>query len=369
MSLISDALKTAQRQRPATPASNEGQPLLEGFLPYVSSTPRESRSSRSRLVIIAAASIAVIAVAAWLSAPVLGRMLGGRGRQDPPILLPPPLVVRTPVGPEQTAVLPVDSQPVASADQGKQTRAPDLSPPAVSASEPRATLADTRAVPLAEPAKMRADSAAAPSRISMPSAISPTIRQPAVDYEAEATALFNAGDLVGARDRFLLATRHSPTARAWTNYGVTLQKLGELPAASAAYEAAIGIDGNYLEAWLYLGRVTIHLGESYKAVPLFERALRINPRHSEVNTELADLQFKAMNWTETRRFAEVAVKADPANARAHYLLAIASDELKDVEVAAREFAAYLQTIGSAGKDDARSMGYAQRRLQELRGKP
>jgi tetratricopeptide (TPR) repeat protein len=190
-----------------------------------------------------------------------------------------------------------------------------------------------------------------------------------VDYEAQATALFNAGDLVAAREKFQLATRYSPTARAWTNYGVTLQKLGDNGGAAAAYQSAIGIDANYLEAWLYQGRLAVSLNDVARAIPMFQRARAINPRHSDVNVELARLENDAKNWTESRRFAEDAVRGDPSNARAHWYLAISTDQLQDFEVAVREYAAYLQTVGAAERDQAQFVGYARQRLVQLRGKP
>jgi Tfp pilus assembly protein PilF len=147
---------------------------------------------------------------------------------------------------------------------------------------------------------------------------------------------------------------------------VTLQKLGDLPGAAAAYQTAIGIDGSYLEAWLYQGRLAVRAGEPQKAVPLFQRARAINPRHSEVNTELAELEWNAGNPTEARRFAEDAIRSDPSNSRAHWFLAISADKLGDADAAVREFTAYLQTIGTGEKDNVQSVGWARTRLQQLK---
>ena len=189
-----------------------------------------------------------------------------------------------------------------------------------------------------------------------------------IDYEAQATVLFNAGDLSGAREKFLLATRYAPTARAWTNYGVTLQRLGDNVGAAAAYQSAIGIDANYLEAWLYQGRLAADLGDVAKATPLFHRALAINPRHADVNVELARLAYDARNWTEARRFAEEAARSQPSNARAHWYVAVASDALKDVDATIRAYTAYLQTVVNE-RDQAQFVGWARQRLAELKGRP
>jgi tetratricopeptide (TPR) repeat protein len=191
---------------------------------------------------------------------------------------------------------------------------------------------------------------------------------PRIDYEAKATALFNAGDLDGARENFELATRFAPTARAWTNYGVTLQRLGDYPGASSAYRAAVGVDANYLEAWLYQARLASEMKDAAKAVPLLQRALAINPHSPDVNIELARLEADAKNWTETRKFAEEAIRSDPTNARGQWYFAVASDQLKDGDAAIRGYTAYLQYVGAAERDQAQFVGWARTRLAELRGK-
>jgi tetratricopeptide (TPR) repeat protein len=190
-----------------------------------------------------------------------------------------------------------------------------------------------------------------------------------IDYEAQATAAFNAGDLLAAREKFMLATRYAPTARAWTNYGVTLQRLGDNAGAAAAYQSAIGIDANYLEAWLYQGRLASDLGDIGRAIPLFHRARAINPRNADVNIELARLQYDAKNWSDARRFAEDAMRGDPTNARGHWYFAVASDQLKDTEDAIRGYSGYLQTVGAADREQAQFVGYARERVALLKGRP
>jgi len=190
-----------------------------------------------------------------------------------------------------------------------------------------------------------------------------------VDYEAKATALFNSGDLEGARQNFELATRYAPTARAWTNYGVTLQRLGDYAGAAAAYRAAVGVDANYLEAWLYQARLASEMKDVAKAIPLLQRALAINPRNADANIEMARLESDAKNWTETRKFAEEAVRSDPTNARAQWYFAVASDQLKDNDAAIRGYTAYLQYVAAGERDQEQFVGWARTRLAELRGRP
>lgn len=361
MSLISDALKTAQRERTGRgQTGKDPQPLLDGFFPYVSSTPPRSRSRVVPIVGISLATVALLGVAAWVAFMRPERNPGANAKA--PIVLPPPVTVsQAPVLVDSTAARPADSE-VSAADQprGEAARAPET--PAESP-RPRGR------VDGGSEARGRTSTAPAGGSITR----SPVERsEPSVarvDYEAQATALFNAGDLVGAREKFQLATRFAPTARAWTNYGVTLQRLGDHAGAAAAYHSAIGVDANYLEAWLYQGRLAVDLGDVARATPLFERARSINPRHAELNIEFARLESDAKNWSQTRRFAEEAVRAEPTNSRAHWYLAISADQLRDVEVAIQAYTAYLQTVGAAEREQARYVGWARTRLAALREKP
>lgn len=383
MSLISDALKQGQRERSKQQSSGASpQPLLEGFFPYVATSPApQGRSRRTLIAVIALSSVLLIGVAGWLTLPAIRRTLAARS-QKAGTVSPPRQVVRASLAQPPVTGAPTDSSRAvgqgrtASTDRRTDngpTTSPLISPTRQAIEQEPAVIPrqKTAAIP-AGPVAARSDTIIArPGALieQTPPAVSRGGGRVSVDYEARATELFNLGDLQGARENFVLATRYAPTARAWTNYGVTLQKLGDLASASAAYQTAIGIDGNYLEAWLYQGRVAKIMGEPQRSIPLFQRARSINPRHSEVNTELAELEANARNWTEARRFAGEAVRADPANSRAHWFLATSADQLSDSEMAIREYTAYLQTIGSAEKENLASVGYARTRLQQLRGKP
>lgn len=369
MSLIDDALKTAQRERAASAQSaGNPSPLIDGFFPYVASSPKRERSKATPLLILTAVAFVLIGAGGWFVFKVFNpstatvppaQQTAGSGRSVPLPEKPgasapaPRIIAESPPAVDST----VSSRPVASdqpqpgPNRSRPAREVTVRPPAAAVESP----SDGR----------RAEESPVTSteRFARPRAIS----RP--DYEAEAVALFNAGDLPAARDRFQLATRSVPTARIWTNYGVVLQSLGDLPGAASAYQAAIGLDANYLEAWLYQGRLAVQRGDLAKASPLFQRARAINPRNADVNIEMASLEFEAKNWTESRRFAEEAVRVDPANARGHWFVAVSADQLKDAETATREYAAYLQTVGTGAADQARFIGWARQRLAELRGKP
>jgi Flp pilus assembly protein TadD len=371
MSLISDALKTAQRERSGQSKPDAGgEPLLEGFFPYISSSAPEGRPNRQRAVIISIVGGIVIGTAAWVSFPLIKRSLE-QSKKVAPISSP----TRTAITPPKTPPV----QIVQAADTTKPvalTR--DSTPTATDAAPPPPTLgASARKSPQNEPKTVvgATDRSAIPrdSQIAQPSEPLPTApdTRPTTrrNFEAEAVAAYNAGDYTAARSLFESAVRNSPTASGWTNYGVTLEKLGEPRAAIRAYRNATGIDATYFNAWLYMARVYNLLGDGSQAVPLFDRARELDPNNSDVNADLAELEYKAGAFSEARRFAEVAVRSKPANGRAQYYLALAADTLKDRPVARQAFEDYLRVMVGQEKDNAASMGYARVRLQELKGKP
>jgi len=87
-----------------------------------------------------------------------------------------------------------------------------------------------------------------------------------------------------------------------------------------------------------------------------------------VNVELARLEYESKNWTEAKRFAEEALRGDPANIRAYWFLGVASDPLKDVDGSIRGYAGFLQYVGDT-PDQAKFVGWARTRLAQLRVKP
>jgi Flp pilus assembly protein TadD len=364
MSLISDAIKTAQRQKAGMTPAKEPQPLIDGFFPYVS-TSAPKRQSRILPITLAVGATAGIAFAAWIGVSMLRKTPASPGRQ--PIVLPPRNVAQAPAVTESAKVATVAP---------KTVPAPEAAPPtAPTASNSRSPSQPTSRAPVksatAAPTVPR-DSAIANPRQDVPAAPTSVTRasvsEPRVNYEEQAAALFNLKDYVGARDKFLLATRYAPTARAWTNYGVTLQMLGDNAGASNAYQTATSLDANYLEAWLYQGRLAVALGDPARAVPLFQRARSIDSRNTQVNTDLAELEANAKNWTDARKFADDAVKADASNFRAHYYLAVSADQLGDADVALREYTSYLQTIGGSEAQYAKNVQWARQRISQLRGK-
>ncbi len=368
MSLISNALRTKEKERAASRAESarESQPLIDGFFPYVST---DVKGPRSRLVpaLIVSGVVGLLAVIALIwSRPEQAQS----GASQAPVVTPKTAIIT-----RSQATDTIGPRTAPASETGSAVRSPGVNDGVASqlarGERPSGSTRNSGSDPANRVAVAPAQEAPVSAVASIPR---PPTREnqpvtPRVDHELEATMAFNAGDLATARDKFLLATRFAPTARAWTNYGVTLQRLGDTDGAASAYQSAIGIDANYLEAWLYQGRLASDRGDMGKAIPLFQRARAINPRHAEVNIELARLEYDAGNWTDARRFAEEATRGDPANSRGHWYFAVASDQLKDSDAAIRGYSSYLRAVAGAEREQPQFVGYARERIAFLRERP
>jgi len=366
MSLISDALKTAQRERSGqSPLGSGGQPLLEGFFPYVSTSTPAGRSALTRIALISISGLVILGAAGWFAVPTIRRAMSARSARASSVA-PRPLP-----GPTAPAAVTKTAPPVVAEPAVVIVREPDPAPPAGGQTRTPASGEAKAVVTVADVGTAHRDTAIAQPSVALPSAPerrglgSPSAARP--NLESDAVAAFNAGDFVTARARFAVAVRAAPTASGWTNYGVTLEKAGDPRAATRAYRSAIGIDPTYFNAWLYLARVYNLLGDVTQAVPLFNRALALEPKNSDVNADLAELEFKAGAFSDARRYADVAARSNPANARAHYYLALSADTLKDRDLARRAFEDYLRTIAGQEMDNLPAIGYARIRLQALKG--
>ena len=71
---------------------------------------------------------------------------------------------------------------------------------------------------------------------------------------------------------------------------------------------------------------------------LLERAKNSNPRHGDALSELARAYWGKGLVSQAAENAQAAVKADPKNRPAHYLLAQIAQKAGDKETAQREFA-------------------------------
>jgi tetratricopeptide (TPR) repeat protein len=112
------------------------------------------------------------------------------------------------------------------------------------------------------------------------------------DWGARAAALKAAGDLAGAADAYAAAVRARPTsAVAEHNLAATLGDLGDHAGALAATKRAFDKGGDAPETWLVHARSLQALGEVAAAEAAFEEAIRRRPGYAVAHRDLAQLRW------------------------------------------------------------------------------
>jgi tetratricopeptide (TPR) repeat protein len=103
--------------------------------------------------------------------------------------------------------------------------------------------------------------------------------------------------------------------RAYAAYlrGVTLEAKGELAAARAAYDEALGEDPESAELWTRLGAIscTGARSDGGAALRAFDRAVRIDPEYEEAWTERARCHLAREELEQALGAARTAVSLDP----------------------------------------------------------
>jgi cytochrome c-type biogenesis protein CcmH/NrfG len=85
-----------------------------------------------------------------------------------------------------------------------------------------------------------------------------------------------------------------------------------------------------------LAMILHFLGKNQEAREFMDMARRIAPRDPLVLTQSATLAASFKQWQRTREAAELALKENPSSLQAHYLLALAFLEMKNIPAAAAE---------------------------------
>src|SRR5437868_6741757 len=130
MSLINDALKTAQQERSGQTKGGSGsQPLLEGFFPYLSTGSAKSQPNRAKVALAAAGVLVVLVVGLWLAMPAIRLSLKASPKPQgivsasqqvsPPTATPPEI-------PTQQVAAATETTSVASAPASAATENPPV---------------------------------------------------------------------------------------------------------------------------------------------------------------------------------------------------------------------------------------------------
>jgi Tfp pilus assembly protein PilF len=106
------------------------------------------------------------------------------------------------------------------------------------------------------------------------------------------------------------------------NLGVESYHRREISKAVQAYQKAVEIDPNYIEAYNNLGVIYQELGNFDKALQAYQKALEINPRYEKTLNNLGILFFLSERYEQSIEAFEKALAINPDNVESHINLGI-----------------------------------------------
>jgi tetratricopeptide (TPR) repeat protein len=152
--------------------------------------------------------------------------------------------------------------------------------------------------------------------------------------------------------------RPGPNADEWLATALEYEALGETRAqAIDAYERALCIDPEKLDALLNCGTLCYEEGNLKKAAEYFGRALQVDPESALAHFNLGSVLEEVGRLEAARLHLRQAVRLEPDYPDAHYNLAFVCEKLGAYNEARRHWEAYVQL------DPASPWcGYARQRL-------
>jgi tetratricopeptide (TPR) repeat protein len=189
--------------------------------------------------------------------------------------------------------------------------------------------------------------------------------------------LLDRGDYAGAVAELKTATSFLATnAQVWNYYGVALQGAGQPADAATAYQRALALNrdlveahynlgclwleqnkpdaakteftaytlrrGNATEGWLKLGSAQLRTGELVPSEKSFSTALYLNPNNAEALNGLGLARIKRGRPQEAAKFFSAAIQNHPDYAPAILNLATVEQQyLRDTRAALQQYRAYL----------------------------
>ena len=136
--------------------------------------------------------------------------------------------------------------------------------------------------------------------------------------KANLAMALTAGDHEGAleiHDQLIAAAPGEPIAHA--NRARTLQTLGRLEDAEAAFARAAALNPNYAEIWLHRGNNLRALNRPDDALAAYDRAIGLNPRGAEAHLNRANILVERKQFDDALRSCQKAVANAPRFAEAH----------------------------------------------------
>ena len=323
MSLIADALKTAQREKERR-ASREG---ITGAAVLIPLREPARRFDPRRLLALLALGV-VLAVVFF----VVRRR--GEGDSLPPLPAVAPAMISEAMASGDQAGRAAPPRRTATA----QATRPAAGRPVVVAIAPPTPVRDTSAV-----LQGRADTAAVPVQAApgeLRIAVEP--RATVGRLFSQAVAAHRAGDLPSAHalyDRVLAA--EPDHADALNNLGIILSAEQQYDRALELLRRAATLAPKNAGTWNNIGTALREQGKSADAIAAFRQALSLDPRHLGARVGLAQQYVAIDALADARTLLEQVVSSNHSYAEAHYTLGQVLERQGDRAGAIREYEAFI----------------------------
>jgi Tfp pilus assembly protein PilF len=369
VSLISEALKEAQRSHARRTSSKNTPSAGEAFFPYPEG---RAPAQRSRNLFLIGGSAAIVLI---LGAAVVVKM---RHRPSPlalPVVHAPaqaaapvaPVASETPASgvtvatppavpassPQQKGVAssPVTSTSAKHADAGaapaRTVASVDGSTKndaARSATKAAADSTSPRSAPAAAPAPLAP--APAPAQSSSGAGVRVIVdagsSRPGDSLFTQAYAEQVRGNIDRSKELYEKAiAQPQASAATFNNYGVLLLQNGNQLGASEMFKQAISRDEKSVDAWINLGDADNAIGHHADAMSAYARALQLDAANPSVKIRLA-AEYQAIGDTATaRRMFDDAAKQAPKDPNVHYKYGMFLQSQRDYRGAIREYQSFV----------------------------
>lgn len=350
MSLINDALKTAQRAKQARESGVRAAPVL---VPLKSKPITKSFSWMRALLF--GGVFAVVAGVGWLA---MQRVKAETLRPLQPTA--PVLLGDVPSAAADSARAPV--QTVASVETPvvqQQLPAPKRATPRRTRLGPARTQTTTVAPSQGAGAQ---NSAARP-----PSGLRIAVEQPRDANAAElftmAVTAHRAGDLISARSLYERVLLIAPgDVDAMNNLGVLFQATHDLDRAEQLLRRAVSLAPRNANVWSNFGNVLRDRGQTNDAIAAYQHALTIDSQHAGARISLAQQYLAISAFPEARRILEALVAENPSTVEAQYTLGQVLEQQGDRAGAVRAYSAFTRLAPSQFAADVERV---RRRIEAL----
>lgn len=343
MSLIADALKTAQREKSRRESSGGG-PSGAAVLVPLRSEP-QGGSSRKRILILSLGGLVAASGAAMLV----------MRNQDIPLPAAPAVtstILSDAIAEDSANRARVPTPPANPTTRGSARaaanppRRAERAIPRVAAAAATPVKTDTATVLQGQPSANAPPASAPAPEARSGGRLRIAVEQPrqpeASRLFSEAVAAHRAGDFPTARSLYERVLVLAPSdADALNNLGVLLSAQREFDRSLALLRRAASIAPRNAGVWNNIGTALREQGKNSDAIAAYRHALTIEPNHQGATVGLAQQYFAIRALPQAKELLEAVLATNPALAEAQYTLGQVLEHQGDRAGAVRAYTAFI----------------------------